>query len=51
MGDTNTIRETVRERYGQAALRVMEGKYDNRPAGGNGASKPPEQRTYEDQTL
>jgi len=29
MGDTGTIRETVRERYGQAALRVMAG-------GGNG---------------
>jgi len=25
MGETNTIRETVRERYGQAALRVMAG--------------------------
>jgi ubiquinone/menaquinone biosynthesis C-methylase UbiE len=37
MGDTSTIRETVRERYGQAALRVMAGE-GNGCCGGTAAS-------------
>ncbi len=43
MGDTNTIRETVRERYGQAALRVMEGQANGccgASAGSCGGSDP-----------